>query len=50
MEPQHYYQLKEKDVLKSGFSSREYVLLHESSDKSEANAKADDEEEKESDR
>ncbi|KAM6108639.1 LOW QUALITY PROTEIN: smad nuclear-interacting protein 1 [Pterocles gutturalis] len=46
IEPQRYYELKEKDVLKFGFS-REYVLLHESSDKSEANAKDDDGEEKE---
>lgn len=45
IEPQRYYELKEKDVLKFGFSSREYVLLHESSDKSEANTKDDDEEE-----
>ncbi|XP_068273877.1 smad nuclear-interacting protein 1 isoform X2 [Nyctibius grandis] len=45
IEPQRYYELKEKDVLKFGFSSREYVLLHESSDKSEANAKDDDDEE-----
>ncbi|NXM79165.1 SNIP1 protein, partial [Serilophus lunatus] len=45
IEPQRYYELKEKDVLKFGFSSREYVLLHESSDKSEANAKDEDEEE-----
>ncbi|XP_064028693.1 smad nuclear-interacting protein 1 [Pogoniulus pusillus] len=50
IEPQRYYELKEKDVLKFGFSSREYVLLHESSDKSEANTKDDDdEEEKEED-
>ncbi|XP_054079493.1 smad nuclear-interacting protein 1 isoform X1 [Rissa tridactyla] len=47
IEPQRYYELKEKDVLKFGFSSREYVLLHESSDKSEANTKDDDDEEKE---
>ncbi|XP_068773465.1 smad nuclear-interacting protein 1 [Struthio camelus] len=47
IEPQRYYELKEKDVLKFGFSSREYVLLHESSDKSEANTKDDDEEEDE---
>ncbi|XP_054148625.1 smad nuclear-interacting protein 1 [Melozone crissalis] len=45
IEPQRYYELKEKDVLKFGFSSREYVLLHESSDKSEANTKDDDEDE-----
>ncbi|NWU89078.1 SNIP1 protein, partial [Upupa epops] len=50
IEPQRYYELKEQDVLKFGFSSREYVLLHESSDKSEANAKDDDDdEEKEED-
>lgn len=52
IEPQRYYELKEKDVLKFGFSSREYVLLHESSDKSEANTKDDDdddEKEEESD-
>ncbi|KAM8796173.1 smad nuclear-interacting protein 1, partial [Eudromia elegans] len=47
IEPQRYYELKEKDVLKFGFSSREYVLLHESSDKSEANTKDDDEEQEE---
>ncbi|NXB18338.1 SNIP1 protein, partial [Rhagologus leucostigma] len=47
IEPQRYYELKEKDVLRFGFSSREYVLLHESSDKCEANAKDDDEDEKE---
>ncbi|KFO65108.1 Smad nuclear-interacting protein 1, partial [Corvus brachyrhynchos] len=50
IEPQRYCELKEKDVLRFGLSSREYVLLHESSDKSEASAKDDDEdEEKESD-
>lgn len=49
IEPQRYYELKEKDVLKFGFSSREYVLLHESSDTSEVDRKEDedDEEEKE---
>jgi len=31
MEPKRYYELKEKDVLKFGFSTREYVLLHENS-------------------
>ena len=31
IEPQRYYELKEKDMLKFGFSSREYVLLHENS-------------------
>ncbi|XP_052590966.1 smad nuclear interacting protein 1-like [Peromyscus californicus insignis] len=47
IEPQRYYELKEKDVLKFGFSSREYVLLHESSDTSEADRKEDEEEEEE---
>ena len=27
-----YYELKEKDVIKFGFSTREYVLLHERSE------------------
>ena len=31
IEPQKYYELKEKDMVKFGFSSREYVLLHENS-------------------
>jgi len=31
IEPKRYYELKEKDMLKFGFSSREYVLLHENS-------------------
>ena len=35
VEPKRYIQLFEKDVIKFGFSSREYVLLHEES-KSEA--------------
>ncbi|KAM4871744.1 smad nuclear-interacting protein 1 [Thomomys bottae] len=47
IEPQRYYELKEKDVLKFGFSSREYVLLHESSDTSELDRKEDEEEEEE---
>ncbi|XP_069478749.1 smad nuclear-interacting protein 1 [Ambystoma mexicanum] len=49
IEPQRYYELKEKDVLKFGFSSREYVVLHESSDTSEVdkNPNADDDEEDE---
>ncbi|KAG8588332.1 hypothetical protein GDO81_005952 [Engystomops pustulosus] len=42
IEPQRYYELKEKDVLKFGFSSREYVVLHESSDTSEVDKKQDD--------
>ena len=31
IEPKRYVELFEKDVLKFGFSSREYVLLHEHS-------------------
>lgn len=31
IDPQRYYELMEKDVLKFGFSTREYVLLHEGS-------------------
>lgn len=31
IEPRRYVELKEKDVLKFGFSSREYVLLHDQS-------------------
>jgi len=43
IDAQRYYELREKDVLKFGFSSREYVLLHESSDTSEVDVKSDDE-------
>ncbi|XP_066538729.1 smad nuclear-interacting protein 1 [Hoplias malabaricus] len=49
IEPQRYYELKEKDVLKFGFSSREYVLLHEFSDTAEVDAKKEEEEEEEDD-
>lgn len=45
IEAQRYYELKEKDVLKFGFSSREYVLLHEFSDTSEVDAKEEEEDE-----
>lgn len=31
IEPRKYYELFEKDILKFGFSSREYVVLHEDS-------------------
>lgn len=31
IEPRTYVELLEKDVLKFGYSSREYVLLHEQS-------------------
>lgn len=44
IDPQRYYELKEKDVLKFGFSSREYVLLHEFSDTAEVDAKKEEEE------
>lgn len=47
IEPQRYYELREKDVLKFGFSSREYVLLHESSDTSELDRKEDEDDEEE---
>lgn len=32
IEPRRYVELKEKDVLKFGYSSREYVLLHDQSE------------------
>ena len=35
IEPQKYVQLLEKDVLKFGFSSREYVMLHDQSKEQE---------------
>ena len=35
IEPAKYVQLIEKDVLKFGFSSREYVLLHDQSKEDE---------------
>ncbi|XP_056448653.1 smad nuclear-interacting protein 1 [Gadus chalcogrammus] len=44
IEGQRYYELKEKDVLKFGFSSREYVLLHEFSDTAEVDAQTAGEE------
>ncbi|XP_053563110.1 smad nuclear-interacting protein 1 [Bombina bombina] len=45
IDPQRYYELKEKDVLKFGFSTREYVVLHETSDTSEVDKKQDEEDE-----
>ncbi|XP_070692264.1 smad nuclear-interacting protein 1 isoform X2 [Pempheris klunzingeri] len=45
IEAQRYYELKEKDVIKFGFSSREYVLLHEFSDTSEVDAKEEEDDE-----
>jgi len=35
LEPKRYYELRERDVVKFGFSTREYVLLHEKSDTNE---------------
>ncbi|CAG5121571.1 unnamed protein product [Candidula unifasciata] len=35
MEARRYYELKEKDVIKFGFSTREYVVLHDAVDLSE---------------
>lgn len=32
IEPRRYYELKERDIVKFGFSTREYVLLHERSE------------------
>ncbi|XP_047146358.1 uncharacterized protein LOC100207419 isoform X1 [Hydra vulgaris] len=37
IEPRRYYEMFEKDVLKFGFSSRDYVLLHEKSKDDEPN-------------
>ena len=31
IDPQRYVKLREKDVVKFGYSSREYVLLHDNS-------------------
>lgn len=44
IDPRKYVELLEKDVVKFGFSSREYVLLHEASkDEAEDDEVADDE-------
>ena len=47
IEPQRYVELLEKDVVKFGFSSREYVMLHEGSkdDEYHSGEEAEDEEE-----
>ncbi|XP_069751917.1 smad nuclear-interacting protein 1 [Narcine bancroftii] len=47
IEVQRYYELREKDVLKFGFSSREYVILHEFSDTAEVDAKQQNDEDEE---
>lgn len=49
IEAKRYYELKEKDVIKFGFSSREYVLLHEESkgdEDIEYNSDSEEEEDK----
>lgn len=43
IEAQRYYELKEKDVLKFGFSSREYVVLNEMSLEGEEDEESDEE-------
>jgi len=40
IEPQRYYELRENDVIKFGYSTREYVLLHEDSAANAASAAA----------
>ncbi|XP_067862545.1 smad nuclear-interacting protein 1 [Heptranchias perlo] len=47
IEAQRYYELREKDVLKFGFSSREYVILHEFSDTAEVDEKEEQNDEDE---
>lgn len=32
IEPRRYYELRERDIVKFGFSTREYVILHERSE------------------
>ncbi|XP_005098646.1 smad nuclear-interacting protein 1 isoform X2 [Aplysia californica] len=44
IEAKRYYELKEKDVIKFGFSTREYVVLHDSVDTSELGVGEDMEE------
>lgn len=41
IDPRRYVQLMEKDVLKFGYSSREYVVLHDHSDTTEVAEEAD---------
>jgi len=35
IQPRRYYELKEQDMLKFGFSTREYIMLHEKTDTTE---------------
>lgn len=46
IEAQRYYELMEKDVLKFGFSSREFVILNEKSLEQEEDEESEDEDEK----
>ena len=39
-----YYEMREKDVLKFGYSTREYVLLHEKTDTSEVHVSSSEDE------
>jgi len=49
LEPKRYYELRERDVVKFGFSTREYVLLHEKSDTNEVHESSSEDEESEED-
>jgi len=49
MEPKRYYELRERDVIKFAFSTREYVLLHEKSDTKEVHEETSEDETSESD-
>uniref|UniRef100_H2XJI3 FHA domain-containing protein n=1 Tax=Ciona intestinalis TaxID=7719 RepID=H2XJI3_CIOIN len=44
IEAQRYVELKEQDLLKFGFSSREYILLHDKADTSELGSEEEEEE------
>ena len=43
-----YYEMREKDVVKFGYSTREYVLLHEKTDTSEVHESSSEDEPSES--
>lgn len=44
IEAKRYYELKERDVIKFGFSTREYVVLHDKSDTAEVHKSSSDDE------
>jgi len=48
LEPRRYYEMREKDVVKFGYSTREYVLLHEKTDTSEVHESSSEDEASES--